>query len=206
MTDPSDDELDRLLARGRMGAPARERVLGRVLEKAAPKKSRMASWAGVFAFVSAGAVAAALLLMQGHPEGTFTSKGGTAAATARVEASCIDGDPGRCPMGSTLVFRAEECAEACKGGGYLAAFAERPGSTERIWYFPSSNDPSLPPVAAQAEPQVLARGARIGPEHTPGPYVVTMILLRRPLTREQIADAKGADEVRRWTTPMEVTP
>jgi hypothetical protein len=202
MTDPSEDELDRLLARGRMGGPARERVLGRVLETTAPRKARMASWAGVLAFVSAGAVAATVLLVRGHPDDSFTSKGGSAAVTPRVEVSCIDGDPSRCAMGSTLVFRAEDC----EAGGYLAAFAERSGSTERLWYFPSSNDPTLPSIAAKAEPQVLPRGARIGPEHTPGRYVVTMILAKRQLTRDQIVDATSPDLLGRWTTPIEVTP
>ncbi len=217
MTDRSEEELDRLLARGRMGAPGRERVLGKVLEAAAPRRSRLASWAGVLAFVSAGAVAATFLLVHGRvqPDGSFTSKGGTAGASPRVEASCIDGDPARCAIGSTLVFRAENC----EAGGYLAAYAERagssgdtpkpPGSTDRIWYFPSKNDPTLPSIAPRAELQVLARGARIGSEHAPGPYVVTTILLAHPLTREQITEIAGATSPelsRRWTTPIEVTP
>jgi hypothetical protein len=202
MTDPSDEELDRLLARGRLSAPGRERVLGRVLEATAPKKSRAASWAGVFAFVSAGAVLATLLLVRGRPDGSFTPKGGAVAATPRVEVSCIDGDPSRCAVGSTLVFRAEDC----EAGGYLAAFAERAGAKERIWYFPSSNDPTLPPIAPKAEPQVLTRGARIGPEHTPGPYVVTLILVKRPMTRDEISEGTSPDLLRRWTTPIEVTP
>jgi hypothetical protein len=202
MTDPSDEELDRLLSRGRMGAPDRQRVLGRVLDATAPKKSRVAGWAGVFAFVSAGAVAAAVLLVRGRPDDAFTSKGSAGAATPRVEASCIDGDPSRCAAGSTIVFRAENC----EAGGYLAAFAERAGSKDRIWYFPSKSDPTLPQVPAAAEPRVLGRGARIGPEHTPGPYVVTMILLRHPLTREQIADGTSPDLLHRWTATIEVTP
>ena len=88
----------------------------------------------------------------------------------------------------------------------LAAFAERATSNDRIWYFPSSNDATLPSIAAKSEPQVLARGARIGPEHTPGPYVVTMILTKRPLPREQLADGSSPDVLRRWTAPIEVTP
>jgi hypothetical protein len=204
------DEIDRLLARGRLGAPSRERVLARVLEAAEPRPSRGRFWAGLMAFASAAALAAAIVLVHRRPDAlpgdAFTAKGAGGVASARVEVSCLETGTARCALGQTLVFQVEDAPQA----SLLAAYAEREGSAERIWYFPSKNDPSLVPVRANAGSEVLPRGARLGPEHVPGRYVVTTILVKHEMTADALlaalARAGAGDILGRWTTPLEVTP
>lgn len=153
------------------------------------------------ALCSAGAVAAALVLVHRGPEEGFTSKGGAAAPAPRVEAECLEGGA-RCPRGATLVFRVEGAGE----GGLLAAYAEREGGGDRVWYFPSKNDPSLVTVPPSVGLEVLPRGARLGPEHTPGRYVVTTILVKHDMPVDALLSPNAPDVLGRFTTPIEVTP
>ena len=197
----SDEELDRLLARGKLGGPTRERVLERVLDRVAPRPSaRRWAWASGIALASAAAV---LLLVRPGAHDGFTAKGGAVDNGARVEATCLDGSASRCPSGGTLVFRVER-ADA---GGFLVAYAIREGAPDdaRIWYFPS-DDGVLPELRRQSAPQVITRGVRLGPEHAPARYVVHTAIAARRLSRAEVLDPASRDVSRRGTFTFEVVP
>lgn len=198
----TDEELDRLLARGRLGGAARERVLSRVLDKVAPAWRSPATWA--LGLSLAGAAAAVLTVLNVRPTpGAFTAKGGATATGPHLEVLCIDGSVARCPAGSTLVFR----VEGAEKGAFLAAYAVREGDPEgaRIWYFPSGDgfEPELP---VGASPQIIPRGVRIGPEQAPGRYAVHLALAKAFLSREAALDAATPSVLARSTTTLEVTP
>jgi hypothetical protein len=172
----NDERLDALLARGRLGGPARDRILAGALAKtAAPHRwRRLLTWAVP---MTAAAAAAVVLLSLRPPE--FRARGGAGPV---LEIACRDGSLSACPSGSTLLFRSSGVAE----GGFLSAWAVPEGSAARVWYFPADNGAS-PALAARPETQTLARGIRLGPEQPPGRYRVHLVLSRRPLTRAEAA-------------------
>jgi hypothetical protein len=71
--------------------------------------------------------------------------------------------------------------------GFLGAYAERLGdsSHERIWYFPTATS-EAPRVSPGEGTVILTEGVRVGPEHRPGDYRVTVWLSEQPLMREQV--------------------
>jgi hypothetical protein len=92
--------------------------------------------------------------------------------------------------------------------GYLGAYAESltDPSRPRIWYFPASTGAPSPQVAAGDRTIVLAQGIKIGPEHAPGRYRVTVWMASRPAQRTDI-DSAEPDLVRKRTTfDLEVIP
>src|SRR5262249_49600660 len=125
----NDDELDRLLARGRLGGPRHERVLGKIL--AERRWRRRMLWAA-----PALAMAAALVLILRPPDGGFRARGGGEGPVIQV--TCKDGQLEACPKGGTLVFR----VDGATAGNYLIAWAEPVGGGSKIWYF-AANAPKL---------------------------------------------------------------
>ncbi len=189
-----DDELDRLLARGRLGGPARDRILAGALARAAPRRR----WPRRILWLAPALAAAAVLLLWLRPrDGGFRVRGGGGPS---LEVACSDGRAGACPRGGTLVFRVDGARE----GGYLAAWATPAAGGERIWYFPAA-DGSAPAVAAQAGAQVVPLGARLGPSQPPGDYQVHLLLARRPLARAEV-DGAARDALAASVQRLTVTP
>lgn len=196
MKAPSDDELDTLLARGRMSGATRERVLENVLRVASPR--RKGHLRAVAITVLAAAAALVFWVRSGHDG--FTPKGAT-AVTIGLDATCLEGP---CRARATLVLRIDDVPERA----HLAAYATREGApegSERIWYFPEA-DGSEPVLAAQSGPQLVSRGITLGAEHTPGRYLVHAVIGKRPLTREGAVDDTNRDVIARVLRVVEVGP
>lgn len=182
----SVDELDSLLSRGRFSGPAKDRVLNAVLQHSANPTWFMHSWLqhGVprWAFASAAlAVVLVAVALWGvwspapPAQGEWEARGVQAPAGPQVEASCV----GPCKVGSVLVLRVQGVSEAA----YVAAYAVG-ADGQRIWYFPSDNG-TMPRVqATQVTP--LRQGVRLGTEHAVGAYTLHTLLLRAPLSRDEI--------------------
>jgi len=167
MTEPS-----RLLA-GRRGLsrPEKEAILARVLAGVAPRRR----WGRRLALgaIAAAAAAGLLVVLPASPRDELTARGG--GRVAGFEVTCV---PAPCAAGSKLVFD----LTATDGAAYFAAFASR-GDT-RIWYFPNA-----PRARSQAVPPgggVLDTGIVLGPEHTPGDYVIEGVFSAEPLDRPAI--------------------
>ena len=185
----SDDDLDRLLARGGLGGPARERIFEKVAAAVtteapsrAPAVERRPAWSPrrwlLTLAVAAGGAAAALVLVvpPGERSGGdgWTARGAARPAVA-LDVACLEGTMQACPTGSTLVFSALGDA----GAGYLTAHAQPRGGGTRIWYFSGQGDsPRLAPSAGGTRP--ATRGIRLGAEHQPGDYVVHIALSSGP--------------------------
>lgn len=197
----TDEELDFLLARGKMSGAARERVLTAIERQVTPKPRRFRLLGGGLA--AAGLAAAALALLWVRPKGgEFTPKGAAVDAAFTVEIACLESGTGSCHLGDTLVLRVDGKAPS----GYLAAYATGESSPEqRIWYFPEANG-SWAEVSAERETQVIARGIKLGPEHRAGRYVVHTIVARRPLGRDDALDPKNPEILSRSSRTMELSP
>jgi hypothetical protein len=194
----SDAELDQILARGRLGGPAYDRIFEGAARGTGRRPARRAAWA---ALIPGAALASALGVwaLVGHaPPQPFRSKGGSGVQPAAVQIGCAAATRAVCRAGDTLMFK----VDARVAAGYLAAYAVRAGggANERIWYFPAS-DGETPFVHAGPDAVVLDRGVAIGPEHAPGDYQVTVVLSAEPLRRAQLEGAGApAASVRAQTT------
>ena len=180
-------ELDRLLARGRLSGPDRDRILSevqrRTLRHTSPTKYLLI--AGPLAL----AAGLAFLIRPSGLTPSYAAKGG--ATDAPVEVGCSDGELAACPRGSKLIFRFNALGRAA----YLHAFAEPTGEPrQRVWYFPTSAS-AAPHVAPAVEQQALAKGIVIGPEHGIGSYRVHVVLSTRPLGRDELLLATPPDVV-----------
>jgi hypothetical protein len=186
---------DTLLSQGNLSGQQREEVLARVLDgvsaaEPAPR-GRRALWAG-----ASLAVAAALVLLVVRPalRSDLRDKGG-AGPILRV--ACEPGGMEACRLGSTLLF----AVEGAPASAHLAAYAEPLGGGERVWYFSAEGE--SPPVTDRTPDAVLRRGIRLGAEHRPGPYRLTVLLTGSPLPRAALLDLageeRGALAVRRWS-------
>jgi hypothetical protein len=183
--------VDRLLARGRLSRPEKERMLAALLP-AAPRRRRR--WLWVSAAAPALAAAGLLLMVwpRGQPGGDgFRAKGDGAGPA--VTASCASG----CRVGSTLAYRIEGAREPL----YLAAWTID-GKGVRTWHFPSSSG-ELPRVAAAGAPVLLPRGVRLG---AAGTQTLHWVLLRRPLARQEIVAAATTATAPAATPTSPTTP
>jgi hypothetical protein len=195
----ADQELQRLLARGRLGGPGRERVLARVLQSAArPPARRWRVWIATLALATSGT--AALVLMRRTPAGDeFTAKEGAKGKTGVLDLACVGGSSAACAVGSTLVFS----AIGSSGPGYLAAYAEPAAGGERIWYFSADGEsPAIPVSTSGTRP--APRGVRLGPEHAAGRYLVHVFLTEAPLARRALLEAKRPGLLAQATFPLTV--
>lgn len=182
------DELDRLLARGRLSRPEKERMFADVAHAIAPR--RRFSWRVAGILVPAFAVIALvpLGLVRSRHDG-FRGKGLASGPT--IEAGCAGG----CRQGSTLVFRTAHVTQP----SLLAAWAEDEHGA-RIWYFPTDAGelPSVPPHDAV---EVIGRGARIGAEHGAARYTLHARLVSPgPHTRDELL----RDEASATQLPLEI--
>ena len=204
-----DDKLDELLARGHLSGPQYDAVLDRVLARTETREPRRAAgrwlrWTLVPGMAIASGVAAWLLVARPAPE-PFAAKGAptTSAANGALQIGCAPAGDHVCRAGSTLMFT----VNSALASGSLGAYAERVGdsSRERIWYFPTARGTS-PTIARGTGTVVVPDGIRIGAEHPPGHYRVTVWLAARPLGRGEV-DSAGRGEIRsRAVLDLEVVP
>ncbi len=187
-----DDELDRLLARGRLGGPARDRILEQALARA--RASRPRRRARLLWLAPVLAAAAAIVLWVRVPKDGFRARGGDGRPL--VEATCKGGERARCPRGGTLVFRVDGAA----GGGFLSAYATPVAGGEKIWYFPPAGGES-PRLAAAAGPQLVPFGVELGAEQPPGEYELHFLITPSAPTRAEAAAAPALATQRLTVTP-----
>jgi len=184
-----EQELDRLLAQGRLSGPDAERIGEQVIASTRQEESAGSSgmrlWALSLGLLGAVAALAILWLalphLQGGP-GEFRSKG--AGSGILLEAGCRHGatfSEERCQHGDTLLLRLSNLP----GRVFLAAFASGPAGL-RIWYFPTEQE-KTPEIAPAAEPRLLDRAIEIGPEHVPGAYRLQILLFSAPVDRSSLA-------------------
>jgi len=205
-----DPQIDRLLSRGYLGGPRHDAILREVLKGAeVPSRARsLRRWLAL-ALVPGAAVAAGLavwLTVASPAQPPFTEKGGAGGVPASaVNLACGPAKGRVCRVGDTLMFT----VNAAVISGYFGAYAERvdaapPGvgnqgaAGERIWYFPTAAG-AAPVVAPGQGTLVLPDGIRLGPEHRPGRYRVTVWLSSAPLGRSAV-DKAPADALRGRST------
>jgi hypothetical protein len=197
----TDDELDRLMARGGLGGAAREQILDQVLDRVAPPRQphRWRLWLGGLALVASAATSIVLVVRPGSDSDEFRAKG-TGAGGAELGLDCQHGAASACPLGSTLIFR----VAGAGAGGYLQAYAEPRDGGERVWYF--SSESGAPLLPARDGTQVARSGVKLGPEHRPGPYRVHVVFSSAPLGRAALLTGKASGVVSAATLDLNVVP
>ena len=205
MSPPSDDELDYLLSRGKLGGSQRDRILDAALTAsrktvAAGRRRRIAWAAGSLAFATC-AVVLLLTLRRSGEEGSaaFQIKGPGDAPL--IVLSCLGGQLDGCPSGSKLAFALDGGRDK---GGFLTSYAEPIGAGERIWYL--TNESVDEAGAVDASLRVIRKAALIGEEQPPGTYRVHAILSRRPVARDALAALTSADMLARVELELVVVP
>jgi hypothetical protein len=181
------DDLDGLLARGRLSGPQRDRILERVLAKTKPSRRFRLKHVFLAAPVAAAAAASILLVSQFWNRADFSPKGGAASV---IEVTCSEGPLSACPIGSTLVFRFDEVSTPA----YVQAYAtpSSSGEGERVWYFPTSSVPA-PQLTAKTSSELLRKAVVVGPEHSASAYQITVALSAEPLARDDLL--RGGSQV-----------
>ncbi len=172
------DSIDRMLARGALSAPQRERIFAKAYRGATFRPARYLLTAVP---VAAAALALIVTLRPMAPGSvTFSAKG--AGSTPIVDVECYPGTLAACPIGATLIFRP---TGASKRAVFLHAYAEPAlNGGERVWYWPAREAAPIRLEESSSEP--LAQAVRIGSEHAPGLYQVHLVWADAPLTREQV--------------------
>jgi hypothetical protein len=200
----SDDDLDNLLAQGKLSGAVRDRIFEQVAESAGARRRFAPAWAGragvgLGALAAAAAIALVVIPRDHTAPDALRAKGPTVPAVT-LEASCRGGSLAACPVGATLLFAAEGTAQ-----GFLAAYAQQRPDGERIWYF--SADGESPELRPSGGLQPASRAVRIGAEHAPGPYVLHLFLTRAPLSRAALlAGPSPADVLASREISLTVTP
>jgi hypothetical protein len=181
-----DERLDELLAGGTLGGPRYDEIFEKVLERSGlsrrPSVSRrLRKWFVASGVVLVPAIAAWLLWLR--PADPPPTPKGAAESSAAFDISCGTSVGSVCRPGDTLMIS----VNAAVTSGHVGAYAERVGdpSRERIWYFPTAVG-AAPAVAPGGGTVVLAQGIRIGPEHPPGTYRLTIWISERPMARGEI--------------------
>jgi hypothetical protein len=200
---PSDDEIDYLLSRGKLGGSQRSRIL-----KAALTASREGFWArwrrpfrwGAGGLVLATGAAALVLGFRAPTDGAagFRAKGPDEAPL--ITLACLGAMVTACPTGARLVFALDGGHDE---GGFLTAYAEPTAAGERIWLL--TNEPVAAP-AADSPSRVVGKAALVGEGQPPGRYRVRAVLTRRPVAREALPALAAADTLARVEVELVVSP
>ncbi len=192
-------QLDGLLARGGLSGAARERVLESVLQTAKPRRSWLMQGVRWGALPAALLVASALVLNPRAAENArFRAKGEVLGKTvAQFELVCgARGATGtHCSTSDTLYFSANRISSE----PFLSAYADPEGGGERLWFFPSTGQPSLELRASSAH-QAASRAIPLRGIPA-GRYRVTLLLSAAPLSRAQALAARPAQVI-----ALEVVP
>jgi len=193
------DEIDALLAGNRLGGPARERVLRRVLGSVAPPPRRSLRAALVAALAACSVAVAVVVVARRHGPGPgdyLGSKGAAPPVAPSVDPVCGDGT-GPCRVGQRLFFR----VGASPVRRWAAIFAESSDARTaggRIWMFPGP-DGASPEIPASDAPAILRRAVELGPDLTPGRYRLTILLFDHPPAPGAAVDvAAAAARITRW--------
>jgi hypothetical protein len=169
-----NEDLDRLLARGRLPASARERILTAALARNRRQpwwRRARAAWWGPVALGAAAAVAV-LVPRIGHDTGIGFRSKGLAPAAGSLSILCETGAADRCKSGQLLLFR----VEGLRAPGYLTARARRIGASPGEIVLLPRADGSPVLVSPQPTPQVLGSAIRLGGDLLPGHYEVVLSL------------------------------
>ena len=195
----TDEELRRLLARGRLGRSAKERMLDRVLERSAPARpARRRPWLLALTLAVGSGVAVLVLVMRPHDE--LRAKGSPGGQAVALEARCPGQAAGHCRQESALVFSVFGADQP----GHFQAYAVSTRG-DKIWYF--SAETRAPWVAASTEvTRPVGRSVVIGPEHAPGPYQLHLFLTREPLPMDVLLHDSDPRILARATLPLIIEP
>jgi len=204
MSPHSDDEMDYLLSRGKLGGAQRQRILQAALTASrepiwARWRGRLA-WSGGALALAGGAAVLLLTLRAPSPDGasSFQVKGPGDAPL--ITASCLGARVTACPIGSRLAFALEGGRDE---GGFLTAYATPTAGGERIWYL--TNEPVAAPNA-DASPRVLRKAALIGEGQPAGSYRLQVILSSRPVARDALSSLQAGDTLARLELELVVPP
>lgn len=203
MSPPSDDEIDYLLSRGKLGGSQRQRILDAAL--VGSREGFWARWRGKVAWSGGGLAVAlgavVLVLTQRTPpagEAAFQVKG--AGDAPLIVVSCLGALVSACPSGSRVAFALEGGRDE---GGFLTVYADPTEAGERVWYL--TNEPvGAPP--GDATPRVIRKAALVGDGQPPGGYRVHAIFSRAPVAREALAGLAPADTLARVEVELVVAP
>jgi len=183
-----------------MSGRARERILDGALRDAGvippPWYKRKVFLWGSPALACAAAVALVVGLRAPTDDMRVKGQGGRAV----ISVECGGVDAARCARTDKILFRVEGVPEAA----YLAAYAQREGTTERVWFFPLA-DGTEPTVEAGDAPQVLRQGVNAG-SLPAGRYDIQALLAVRPLSRSEVVAASGKGIIARRSARIEVSP
>ena len=175
------DDLDDLLARGRLSGPRRERIFQEVQRQVHGGSARSKYWIVAGSLTLAATLALGLRGQGARPDG-YTAKG---ISQTNVVVGCSRGELSDCPRGSTLIFH----IDGLKSAGFLHAYAEpERAGTERVWYFPTAANPP-PRVEPASEGQTMTRGIAVGAEHAAGRFRLHVLIASTPLSREQLLNS-----------------
>jgi hypothetical protein len=179
------DPVDRLLSRGALSAPERERIFANVYRVSTRRPVRL--YAVLFCPLLVAA-AAILFLRPGSGDNSGFSAKGSGSLPA-VEMDCFPGSASACPLGSTLILRAKVQES---NGLFLHAYADPlNGTNQRIWYLPTQD--TSPFLVTPGMTGTLQPAIRVGNEHRPGRYRIHLIWAKAPMTHEQLL--RGDDRV-----------
>jgi hypothetical protein len=189
----SDDEVDRLLSRGRLGQEDKQRILGSVLASvpASEPRPRRRRWRWpAFAIISlSGALAFALVWVRPAREsGSEVREKGAAGKAPIISISCLGGSLGACPTGSRIAFWLEG---EFKEPGFVTAYAEPAAAGDRVWLL--TNQP-------------VPKAAVIGEGQPAGRYRVTAVLTSRPVEHAEVARLSPDVVLARATFDLVVSP
>lgn len=193
MPEPSEDEIDRLLSRGRLGQRHKQKLLLGVLASVQasphPRRRFRLRWPA-FAALSVSGALAVVALWPRPPAETQTAlqEKGAAERTPIIAMSCFGGSLGACPTGSRIAFWAEGGA---KEPGWVTAYADPVGGGERVWYLTNA---------------ALPGAALIGQEQPRGRYEVRVVLTKHPVERVALARLPAADVVAHANFSLVVSP
>jgi hypothetical protein len=203
MSPPSNDELDYLLSRGKLGGSQRQRILKAAL--AGSREGCGAHWRGRLTWSAGGltlaAGVAALLVFARRPNGDdagFQIKGPGNAPLVTVV--CLGASMTACPSGSRVAFALEGGRDK---GGYFTAYADPIKPGERIWYL---NNEAVGASSGETSSRVLSKVAIVGDGQPVGAYRVYAIFSRRPVARETLASLPSADTLARTEQDLVVAP
>lgn len=193
MRERDRDELDRLLASGRIAAPTRERWRERVLDRVGVRP-----WwqQRTVAILSPALAAAGVALYFGlASERAYLPRGDSPSMQGSVAIECAHDFGGTCSASDFLAVRVRSNAPA-----FLVAYAQMVGDDRRVWLFVGE---SALPVAPGPEEKTLDQVVHLR-SIPPGSYQVHLLLSDKRLSAEEALLAPSSALMR--VVPLEVAP